>query len=310
VRAGFWRSKAGAALLVLLFGLTMILAATALRVQRTTSPQRRAVAQIDFRSMKMRVDDVVFRSSDGLELHGWRMPAAPGARPVILCHDLGSTKESVLHLAIALHDAGFDVTAFDFRGHGDSAGGRSTLGLHEKRDVLGAIDWLAGQPGVETRRIGIYGVGMGAYAAVLAAADRPAVRVLVLDGIYPDAGYRLARGVYAGWGFAADRLEFLPLGVFAMITGTWPHSERASDVIARLPGRHLLLLAPASDASLATAMQRMYETIPQDQVDADGNLVLLPATLGEGLTREQLERYQQRVVEFFDVRLAQSGEPG
>jgi len=81
-------------------------------------------------------------------------------------------------------------------------------------------------------------------------------------------------------------------------------------VIAKLPGRHLLLLAPAGDASLATAMQQMYETIPQDQVDADGNLVLLPATLGEGLSREQLERYQQRVVEFFDARLAQSGEPG
>jgi hypothetical protein len=49
-------------------------------------------------------------------------------------------------------------------------------------------------------------------------------------------------------------------------------------------------------------MMRMYETVPE-QVDADGNLVVLPATLGDGLFAEQLENYHLRVTEFFESRM-------
>ena len=90
----------------------------------------------------------------------------------------------MLTLGIALQKGGFTVLAFDFRGHGASGGTGSTLGLDEKRDVIGALDYLAAS-GVEARRIGVYGVGMGAHAAVLAAADRPSASVLVLSGLYP-----------------------------------------------------------------------------------------------------------------------------
>jgi len=40
-----------------------------------------------------------------------------------------------------------------------------------------------------------------------------------------------------------------------------------------------------------------------DQIDVDGNLVVLPVTLGDGLYAEQLDSYQVRVTEFFESRM-------
>ena len=49
--------------------------------------------------------------------------------PIVLCHDLGANKAAVLNVAIALSRAGGSVLLFDFRGHGESDGGRSTLSV-------------------------------------------------------------------------------------------------------------------------------------------------------------------------------------
>jgi pimeloyl-ACP methyl ester carboxylesterase len=205
-------------------------------------------------------------------------------------------------VALALSRAGFTVLMFDFRAHGDSAGERSSLGVLEKRDVVGAVDFLGTLEGLETKRIGVFGVGMGAHAAVLAAADRPALRVLVLDGLYPDASYELARRVYLDWSFAVDHLSFVSGGMLAALNGSAGPEARAADVIGHLLGRDLLFLAPASDTRLADEMMRMYETVP-DQADADGNLVVLPATHADGLYASDLTRYHERVAEFFSTRL-------
>lgn len=297
----FWRSHLGAIALVLLAACGVVVGATVVQVRRGTTPERLDPPAVDFQAMHVPVEDVQFPASDGVPLAGWLLPAAPGSAGVVLCHDAGSSRGALLNLAIRLHGDGFTVLLFDFRGHGQSGGSRSTLGLEEKRDVLGAVDVLLSQLGPDTKRLGIYGVGMGAHAAVLAAADRPILRVLVLDGLYPDVDFRLVRQVFAGWEFAVDRLAFLPRTVFRAMRGT-SDDERASDVIGSLPGRDFLFLVPAGDAALADAMQRMYESIPP-QADADGNLVVLPATQGDGLYDEQLARYHERVSAFFVTRL-------
>jgi pimeloyl-ACP methyl ester carboxylesterase len=252
----------------------------------------------------VRVEPVDFVAADGVNLRGWLLPGEAARPALVLCHDLGENKSSLISTAIALRKSGFTVLLFDFRGHGESAASSSTLGLFEKHDVLGAIEFLRGLEQVEATRVGLFGVGMGAHAAVLAAAERSEVRVLVLDGLYPDPDFALVRDVYAEWGFAARHLSFVPRLAFTMMNGASPRSQRAAEVIGRLPGRHLLLLAPAGDSALSAEMQRMYAAIP-DQEDADGNLVVLPATHTGGLYGEQLVRYQERVNAFFLGRLAE-----
>ncbi|HXV77846.1 MAG TPA: alpha/beta fold hydrolase [Candidatus Polarisedimenticolaceae bacterium] len=298
----FVRTRVGAVVTVLALSLAMALGAVAFEVHLRTRPPRVVAAPVDFESMMLQVEEVEFPATDDVLLSGWLIRGNPALAPIVLCHDFGSDRHAVLNTALSLSHAGFTVLAFDFRGHGASGGDRSTLGLREKRDVLGAVDYLLATGPNDERRIGVFGAGMGAYAAVLAAADRPSIKVLVLDGLYPDVGFPLSRAIFHDWNFAVDHLGFLPRGWFLLLHGAAVGEERAADVIPALVGRDMLLLAPAGDTRLADAMMGMYESVPE-QADADGNLVVVPVAHGDGLYADQLARYHDRVTGFFLSRL-------
>jgi len=299
---GLRLSSKGSVLAALTAGLAILVLAAVLRVHGAMTPLRRSEPAPDAEALHLDLEIVAFDSVDGVPLQAWHIPGDPGAPPVLLCHDLGSTRSSLLGLALDLSRAGFPLLLFDFRGHGKSGGDGSTLGLEEKRDVLGAIDYITARKEYRGRPIGVYGVGMGAHAAVLAAADRRSIRVLVLDGLYPDPAFDLVRRVYAGWRPAVQRLAFVPETIFLLLAGARADGERAADVIHRLTGRDLLLLAPEGDPVLGDEIRRMYESIPE-QMYVDGNFELLPATHSEGLYGENRKRHHGSVEEFFVSRL-------
>lgn len=121
-------------------------------------------------------ETVDFTATDGTHLRGWWI-TPPGSdsdrrETVLLCHGLGGDKASALPVARDLLASGFNVMAFDFRAHGESAGHLSTFGNVERRDVLGAVRWLKTKHPGESRRILGLGINMGA-AALLAAATDP-----------------------------------------------------------------------------------------------------------------------------------------
>ncbi len=279
-------------------------ALTGLRVYRAMHPV--ASDDADARELLEVVADfepVRFPASDGLMLEGWWFPA-PGAAPaIVVCHGAGKSKASVVDLALRLHREGFAVLAFDFRAHGSSEGTVSTLGYAEKRDVVGAVDFVAQCcGGRHARRLGGYGVGMGAHALVLAALDRPVLRVLVLDELYPEARWALAREVY-GNGWLGRRLGFVPMAFYNFFHRTGPGEQPASEAVPQLLGRDLLFLAPASDAALVNDLRRIYQTVPE-QREVDGNLVLFPGPTTASLHGEDRRDYEARIVGFFRSRLA------
>jgi pimeloyl-ACP methyl ester carboxylesterase len=301
----FWRSIPGAIVLVVSLGVLAGLGLAGAQVYRVTHPARQPEMALNLGATLAKAEDVTFRSTDGIRLKGWLFRGTPNRAPVVVCHDLGESKNAVINLAIALNEAGFTLLAFDFRGHGASGGDVSTLGVHEVRDVLGAIDFVSDLPkdSVDARRIGIFGAGMGAHAAVLAAAERPALRVLVLDGLWPDAGFTLVRHEFADWRWGEKHLGAVPVALFPLIAGASIDEGRATDVLPSLAGRDLLLVAPAGDQRLDESMRAMYATLPE-QRDSERNLITLPATRASGLGADDLSRYHERVVEFFRSRLA------
>jgi pimeloyl-ACP methyl ester carboxylesterase len=251
-----------------------------------------------------KAEDVSFAAADGVPLKGWLLHGRPSRAALILCHDLGESKAELINLAIALNHEGFTVLAFDFRGHGESGGTSSTLGIEEARDVTGAVDYIAAMPKdrLDAHAIGIFGAGMGAHAAVLAAADRPVQRVLVLDGLWPDVRWKLVRGVLPDWPWGQDHVGGVSVAMFALLSGNAPGRRRAADILPELAGRDLLLVAPAGDGRLDDAMKAMYATLPERR-DSERNLITLPATRASGLSADDLARYHRRVVLFFDSRL-------
>jgi pimeloyl-ACP methyl ester carboxylesterase len=299
----FPRSPLGTSLIGLAVVAALIGTIVTIQVWRVTQPPRHVASRPDMAALMIRFEDVTFRSTDGIRLDGWLFPGPAGAPAVILCHDFGSDRGSLTTLSQRLQQIGFTTLAFDFRSHGASAGRGSSLGVKEKRDVIGAIDFLIQRDPELRGRMGVFGVGMGAHAAVLAATDRNDLKVLVLDDLYPDATWPLVRATYGGWNFGVRHLRALPEGIFTVLHGARPSRHRAADLLRGLTGRDLLLLAPAGNSGLAIEMQLMYESVPVE-TDADPNLVVMPVTAGEGLFGEHVQRYNDRVVQFFVDRLA------
>ena len=300
----FWRSVPGAVVAVSALGALAAFGMAGVQVYRVTHPAREPELALNLGAALAKTEDVTFQATDGVTLRGWLFHGAPKMPPVILCHDLGESKNAVINVGIALNKAGFTVLAFDFRGHGASGGDSSTLGVTEPRDVIGAVDFVTGlaKNGLDARKIGIFGSGMGAHAAVLAAADRPAIRVLVLDGLWPDARSTLVQHEFADWPWGERYLGAIPVALFPLIAGASIDSGRAADVLPALAGRDLLLVAPAGDRRLDEAMRAMYATLPERR-DSERNLITLPATRASGLTADDLARYHERVVQFFLSRL-------
>jgi alpha-beta hydrolase superfamily lysophospholipase len=125
---------------------------------------------------------VEFRSTDGVKLVGWWIPAADrhgsvrhdpdwGKNTVLVCHGLAASKANQLILARQLVPGGFNVLAFDFRAHGESGGQLSTFGDLERRDVLGAVRWVQQKHPESSRKIFGVGASMGGAALIAAAAD-------------------------------------------------------------------------------------------------------------------------------------------
>jgi alpha-beta hydrolase superfamily lysophospholipase len=141
--------------------------------------------------------DATLHTADGLRLAGWYVPATePHAPTMLLCHGLYDSKWTMLPLVPWLHEAGYNVMLFDFRGQGQSQKSPTTVGRKEALDVEAALDWLD-QEGAGDHVAGL-GMSLGAAALVNAAAHDNRLDALVLDSLFADwanvnyaQGYRL-----------------------------------------------------------------------------------------------------------------------
>jgi len=134
---------------------------------------------------------VSFRSRDGYtSLYGWHFNAQKTDKALILVHGFGGNRflfgDRTLDFIESVLAIGFNALVFDLRNSGGASPGISTFGLHEKQDVLGAVDYMK-NAGYEN--IAILGVSTGANAAVMAGAEAAVdeVKALILDSPIVDA---------------------------------------------------------------------------------------------------------------------------
>jgi fermentation-respiration switch protein FrsA (DUF1100 family) len=137
----------------------------------------------------LRYEEVALKTSDGLVLHGWYMPAADPRAPVLLhCHGNGGNISHRVDLLAQLRPLGVSVLLFDYRGYGRSEGTPHEKGTY--LDAEAAWKFLTEQKGIRPARILLHGQSLGgAVAAKLATEVKPAG--LILESAFtslPDRG--------------------------------------------------------------------------------------------------------------------------
>ena len=132
-------------------------------------------------AMGLPFEEVSFRATDGVSLHGWYIPAPESRGTVLFFHGNGGNISGWFPVAEPFRRAGFDTFLIDYRGYGQSEGTPSEQGTYH--DAEGAWQYLTEERGIAPDRIVIAGRSLGgAVAAWLA--ERHTPRALVLESTF------------------------------------------------------------------------------------------------------------------------------
>jgi alpha-beta hydrolase superfamily lysophospholipase len=122
-------------------------------------------------------EDIQLKTSDGISLHGWYIPASQPRGTVLFLHGNAGNISYRLDSVQMFHRLGYNTLIFDYRGYGNSGGTPSEQGTY--RDAEAAWRHLTEQRHIPSCRIVLFGESMGgAIAAWLAAHQKPAALVI------------------------------------------------------------------------------------------------------------------------------------
>jgi hypothetical protein len=232
-------------------------------------------------------EDVTFPALDGVPLEGWFIPAPGSGKLVIANHPLGFSRSGIpTHLQPwhadwapsgngfdvdlvpdykILHDAGYNVLAYDLRNHGLSSaanGGVVTHGFTEGRDVAGSLEYARTRPGTRGMVIGLFSRCMGAVSTFAAMTRFPAafdgVRCLVSPQPVTPRFIAERRLAVMGLGGRLDDFNTLlrlrtSIGLERRIPQEWARSVRVPTFLYQVRGD---TLTDSSD------VQAMFDNIP------------------------------------------------
>mgnify|MGYP005850063911 CR=1 FL=1 len=242
-------------------------------------------------------EHVAFPATDGLMLRGWFIPTEqPDAPAIVYAHGSGRDQRSGLPLVSTLHQAGYNVLLFSYRGSGlsDGNGKGMTYGYGESPDVDSAVDFLHRVKGI--RRIGAIGYSVGAVSVILSAA-----RNWHIEAVLAIAPYACVSEVWT-----SNRPRLLPSFVLDLMLRLveWRKAFSRADVcpvevIGRIAPRPLLLAHSTTDERIPLAQAEQL-------LSAAGQPAILWRMEGEShdsICKRVLEGHASDVVAFFDEAL-------
>jgi dipeptidyl aminopeptidase/acylaminoacyl peptidase len=248
-------------------------------------------------------EDVSFTSEDGIVLRGWLVKPAKYSRKapaIVICHGVGANKSDFTGLAVSLSHRGYVVLLFDFRAHGESSGKRTSLGLHEQKDIEAALALLkTRRDTIDPKRVGIYGFSMGGSAAILAAAKTGAFSAVVADSAFTSLRDQ-AREAITGF-YHLPAFPFLHLTVLAYELSFQTRVDAIAPVkiIAAIAPTPVLIIAGEGDKLIPVDNGRkLYSAAGEPK-----ELWLIPGADHGGTLTAAGSEYEKRVGEFFDKHL-------
>ena len=246
-------------------------------------------------------EEDVFPDIDGeLILRGWFLPVINSEQVIIMVHGNGANRDDptigTLDIAAALVDRGYNVLMFDLRGCGESEGDMVSGGYHEKKDVLGAVEYVR-KRGFEN--IGVIGFSLGAVSTLLAAAETQDIDAVVADSSYADLN-DIMKPEFSKRTHAPQGLLRPILFMIKVMFGVDFSAIRPIDYVSEITPRPIFFIHGEEDDTIPVEhAQRLYQ--------ASGNplnrLWIVPDVNHTRAYITNPDEYVNRVTEFFDTAL-------
>ncbi|HTG17190.1 MAG TPA: alpha/beta hydrolase [Blastocatellia bacterium] len=210
--------------------------------------------------------DVEFETSDNVKISGWLLPSRDKHATIVYSHGLFRSRRELMERAIDLWKLGYGALLYDARSHGESGKARVSMGYWERLDAEAAVKFLREE--VPDDRIVLFGISMGAAAALLAAAETPEVAAVISDSSFLSFDDTVDHHVRM----------FLHLPTFPMANEFKFFIERkagfdaskldALDAVKRIGDRPILFIAAAHDRRMPPEIaQTLYNACASSKRD-------------------------------------------
>jgi fermentation-respiration switch protein FrsA (DUF1100 family) len=136
----------------------------------------------------LKYEDVNFKTSDGLQLHGWYVSEGLGRGVVLFFHGNAGDISHRLDSIAFFHRLGYSVFIIDYRGYGRSEGKPDEPGTY--RDAEAAWRYLIEDRAIDPGKIIIFGRSLGASIATWLASQTNAAALIIESAFTsaPDLG--------------------------------------------------------------------------------------------------------------------------
>ena len=193
-------------------------------------------------------EDTNFTTKDGFQIPGWYMPAENSSKAVILVHGRGANRTEGMRYASALINAGFNVLTIDMRHPRQSPEIISTMGFHEQKDVIAAVDFLEQQKKIND--IGVMGFSMGGATSVLAMANDQRIKAGVFNSAIANVEDVLSEGGQRLYGLPKYPLIPVVMQMFSWRGDIDLDRLHAEDLIAEIAPRPIYIMHGTADKTV------------------------------------------------------------
>ena len=282
------------AALLLAVSLALVAAAAWLLGDRLTAPVAHPAGEIP---EGMSGEAIRFESDSGATISGWWLdsPAEPPRGTAILLHPLRGSRHAMIGRAQLFLEADYDALLVDLYAHGESGGGRISLGWQGRHDARAAVAFARKR--APDQPIAVIGWSLGGASALLAGPLD--VDALVLESVYPAVDQAIENRVAIRLGPLAPALAPLLRAQIPLRLNCSANDLRPVEKIANAGAPILVLAGTLDEHTTLTETRELFARALEPR-----KLVLFEGANHTDLLRHDPGLYAAEVLGFVDAHLA------
>jgi dipeptidyl aminopeptidase/acylaminoacyl peptidase len=183
-------------------------------------------------------------STDKIKLSGWWIPRDGSTKTIIFSHGHGGDRHEGLRFLRALHEAGFSVIAFDYRGTGRSGGDFNSMTFYERQDLHHIVSYAEARGSTS---IGVHGFSQGGSIALFTMADDPRILAGVMEASFANAKKVVSEAAFSRYFVPEFPLVDLAAYFFKLRTGVDLGKMLPVESISKIDAQRLLIIHAKMD---------------------------------------------------------------